>query len=194
MIDLSEISGLTATQVRTQIDEALISYDSPTQAEMDTAHNLLATLAAQKRIDEIVNDLHIEFSHMTAIFPENTDETVTFTAGNVNNTFGDWAEIVDNNAVTLSSKGVSKDLHISSVCVEDASARDKRYLLEIAYGDSKTVIARMRYIGGNLKIGTVGQTRSRPLALVAGETIYYRMKCEVADEILEVHIRYHLHQ
>jgi len=138
----------------------------------------------------IISDLWLEASHLNYLFPEDTDETVTLVAGDVNHTFGAWAEIVDNNAVTLSSK-VTADLHISSIIAENASLKDKVYVLEISYGVSKTIIARARMISPTNQIGHTQQERMRNLKVPKGEKIYYRMKCETADANAVFHFRYH---
>jgi len=136
----------------------------------------------------------IESHHETFIFPEDTDETVTFTASNVANTFGAWAEIVDNNAVTLSSKFASNEGHISAVMVEDVSVKEKTFLIEIAYGASKIIISRHRFVSGETtKLPPIQQIRVRSLDIPAGETVYYRMKCDQADATCELSFRYHYH-
>lgn len=148
-----------------------------------------ADIAAMKTI---IDDLNIDVAHESFLFPEDSNETVTFTAGGTPNTFGAWAEIVDNNSVTLSSKLASNDGHLSSLDVEDASASGKVYVCEIAYGSSKTVVSRHRWI-----IGTGKQTerkgRFRPLKIPAGELIYYRMMCETGGATSIVHFKYHFH-
>ncbi|MBA7602859.1 hypothetical protein ES703_09955 [subsurface metagenome] len=88
-----------------------------------------------------------EIQHESCIFPEDTDETVTFTAGGVANTFGTWVEVaVDVTGVTFSSKLADKNAHISAILIEDMSVKDKHYLLEIAYGDDKVNALRHRFI------------------------------------------------
>ncbi len=130
--------------------------------------------------------------HTSHLFPEDSNETVTFTAGAPDNTFGAWVEIVDNNAVTFSSKAVNHGIHISSVQIESADTKDKIYILEIAYGAAKTNVVTHRFATGDLvKLDAIQQIRLRPDIIPAGETIYYRMKCETAGATCTLLIRYH---
>lgn len=138
-------------------------------------------------VDELIN----ESSHLSYYFPEDSNEIITFTAGGGVNTFGAWAEIVDNNAVTFSSKVASDIGHISLVSVEQTSVADKVYILEIAYGATKVIITRHRVLVGAGRLSSA-QTRVRALKIPAGETVYYRMKCETAGATAQVALRYHL--
>lgn len=60
-----------------------------------------------------------ESAHESYIFPEDTNETSTHTAHANADTFCAWTEIVDNNAVTLSSKFASNNGHISAIVLEE---------------------------------------------------------------------------
>ena len=139
------------------------------------------------------DELVLEASHLSQYFPEDSDETVTFTAGGVANTFGAWAEIVDNHSATFSSKFAADAGHVSSILVEDASVTDKVYVFEISYGAAKTIIIRGRVLSAGVLLDTVQQGRRRSLTIPAGETVYYRMKCETAGATARVALRYHLH-
>jgi len=141
----------------------------------------------------ILDFLEEEAAHLSEIFPEDSNETVTFTAGGVADTFGAWAEIIDNNGVTLSSKLADCEGHISSYMVEDANVKDKIYIFEIAYGDDKIIIDRSRILSGNVKLSTTQQVRSRGGDVPSGETVFYRMKCETAGKTVTLSMRYHCH-
>ena len=150
---------------------------------------------------ELLNDTNFlvdEAAHLTYVFPENTEFMVEFTAGVAVNTFGEWAEIEDNDSVggpdTLSSKALTKGLHVAGVQIEDVSEKDKSYLIEISYGDSKVVMSRHRFKSGTNVNPTIQQQRIRNVQIPAGEVIYYRMACEVANATCEVVLRYHLHK
>jgi len=140
----------------------------------------------------VLSTLLIEAVHLNYLFPEDSNETVTFTAGGADNTFGAWVEIIDNNAVSLSSKCTS-EMHISSVIAEASSLRDKIYVLEISYGMAKIVIGRARMLSATNQIGHTVQERMRNLLIPKGEKIYYRLKCETAGATATVHFRYHYH-
>jgi len=130
------------------------------------------------------------------IYPADTDDVVILTAGGTDDTFGDWAEIdTDAGGDTFSSKIAGQDAHISGFLVEDLDTVDKRYLLEISYGDDKTNVLRHRFLSGEVKkLPAVQFMRIRTERLPAGVTVYYRMKCETADATCEVSLRYHFHQ
>ena len=140
-----------------------------------------------------VSELVREIQHDTAIFPEDTDEFVTFTAGALDNAWSDWAEIVDGSANKFSDKATS-NIHISAIMIEDTNIKDETYLIEIAYGDARTVVTPYRFIAGETtKLPAVQMIRVRADEIFAGETIYYRMKCETGGKTCDLHIRYHLH-
>lgn len=130
--------------------------------------------------------------HVSKVFPEDTDETVMVTAGNVANVFSDWIEIVDNTPVTLSSKIVDRNAHIVGVNLEDCSVKDKRYRIEVAYGDAKVVVVRSRFMKVAIKVDVDHQRRVRSIEVPKGEPVYYRLKCETASATAEVQLRYYL--
>ena len=134
-----------------------------------------------------------EIHHASHIFPEDTDEFLTFTAGVGDNEFSDWVEIEDSEGHKLSDYAVAH-LHISALMVEDANVKDKAYMIEIAHGDAKTLITPYRFIAGETtKLPAVQQIRVRSEYIPAGEKVYYRMKCETGGKTCDLHIRYHLH-
>ena len=146
-------------------------------------------------IDGLLDKLIEEFEHDSDIYPENTNQVVTFAAGGTVNTFGTWAEIdIDGNGDTFSSKVATTAQHISGILIEDLDTVDKCYLLEIAYGDDKTNVLRHRFISGTgPKLAAIQFVRIRAAQIPAGETVYYRMKCETASATCEISIRYHSH-
>jgi len=144
------------------------------------------------RMQAILKILYEEAFHDNLIFPEDSNETITLAAGGTVNTFGAWAEIVDNNSVSLSSK-MTLGGHISSVIAESADTKDKVYMLEISYGAAKKVIARARMVSATNQIDHTAQDKMRNLEIPAGETVYYRVKCETASATATVHFRYHVH-
>jgi len=146
-------------------------------------------------IDALVDKLIEEFEHDSSVYPEDTDEVVIFAAGGTVNTFGAWAEIdVDGNGDTFSSKVATTAQHLSGILIEDLSAKDKCYLLEIAYGADKTNVLRHRFISGTApKLPAIQFVRIRAAQIPAGETVYYRMKCETASATCEISLRYHSH-
>lgn len=145
------------------------------------------------KIEEILNFLNEDAAHESLLFPEDSNETMTLTAHASADTFSAWTEIVDNNAVTFSSKLALKSGYISSTMAESASATDKVYIYEISYGAAKTVIGRGRLMSGSVRISNTQQARFRGLEIPAGETVYYRIKCETGGADITASIRYHTH-
>ena len=158
---------------------------------VDGKVDALAIVVAASKV--ILDNLLLDSAHENFLFPEDTNETVTFVAGNVANTFGAWVEIVDNNAVTFSSKLAACNGHISSIVARGTSVKDKEYIFEISYGDAKIVVARANLLSGTNQLSTVQQNKMRNLGIPAGETVYYRMKCETASATMGVRMRYHCH-
>ncbi|MBA7705479.1 hypothetical protein ES703_114309 [subsurface metagenome] len=142
-----------------------------------------------------IDELLLEIQHESDLFPEDSDESVTFAAGGVANTFSSWIELAeDGNGTTFSSKVAEKGGHISGLLIEALDTDDKRYLLEIAYGDDKVNVLRHRFIAWDTKkLNAVNFIRIRAEDIPAGETVYYRMKCETALATCEISLRYHDH-
>ncbi len=141
----------------------------------------------------MIEDMHVEFEHETHLFPEDTDETVTFTAGGTNNIFGAWVEIVDNNAVKLSSKFAAEDMHISDITITSAAAINKRWLLEMSWGAAKTPVARMAFGSGTANVPPEQSQHIVSEKIPLGELIYYRMKCAQASAQATVSLQYYHH-
>lgn len=140
------------------------------------------------RVDEIL----LNISNETFIFPEETNVIITLQAGGVANTFGNWVEIVDGNAVKLSSKFATTSGYLSEINTEGYSIKGERYMIEVAYGATKQVIARTR-----VKAEAIGATQFvyylglKSEKIPAGEIVYYRMKAETAGATLECSFRYY---
>ncbi|GAH74142.1 unnamed protein product, partial [marine sediment metagenome] len=82
--------------------------------------------------------------------------------------------------------------HICAILIEDASIKDARYRLEVAYGAAYVVVARTRFMKVNIKLDVNHKAMIRSIHIPAGETVYYRLKCETALGTAEVHFRYYL--
>ena len=142
-------------------------------AEMSLIKNQ-AGASGYNRITDSLQTLGEEEHHHTHVFPEDTDETVTFTAGNPANTWSAWAEIVDNNGAKLSDK-ITANSHITGLLIEDTSKKDDAYLVEIAYGDAKTLAACYRFIAGETtKLPAVQQIRIRAELIPPTEKLHFR--------------------
>lgn len=141
-----------------------------------------------------VDELLLEISHDTEIFPEDTDEFITFTAGALDNEWSDWVEIEDGSGNKFSDRAVAGNMHLSAIIIESANVKDEVYMIEIAYGDAKTPVTPFRFIAGETtKLPPVQESRVRAEYVPAGEKIYYRMKCGDGGKICTLHIRYHPH-
>jgi len=141
-------------------------------------------------IDDNYDALH----HATTIFPGDTDLTCTLTAGQPADTFGTWAEVVDSDATTLLSFFASKPGHLTVIQEEELSDINTLYMLELAYGDTKTMISTQRFAGSGKFQNPVNQARVFGFEIPAGETVYYRMKSNTAvADTAKIHIRFHTH-
>jgi len=146
-------------------------------------------------IQEATAELTLELTHDSLIFPVDTDDTMTFTADIAANTWTAWTELVDNNAVTFSSKLAANIGHISAIVLEQADTSDAHYLIELAYGASTgaTPITPKRFYTGAVPVKDMRQlTKVRSAAIPAGQTVWYRAKCDVAgSKTCNGHLRYH---
>ncbi|MCK4721768.1 MAG: hypothetical protein KAT75_00620 [Dehalococcoidia bacterium] len=144
-------------------------------------------------VDDLVDFLVLEARHETHLWPEDSDEVCTLTAGAVNNAFSDWAELdIDGDGDTLSSKFADDIGHLSAVSILHVETTDVEYILEIAYGDDRTNIARQLFMArGVYKLAGVFFQRIRAQSIPAGETVYYRMKCAAGGNTCEISVRYH---
>jgi hypothetical protein len=170
-------------------------------ATVDTnVDTLLARLTAARAgyMDDIpqlaldATAIRLDIENVSSSFPEGTNEFITLTAGATADTFGAWAEVVDNNAVTLSSKFAASKGFIHALTTEDYSVANVRYMLELSWGDAKTVIARTRVKSSQVGITPfVYYLDIKSAEIPAGETVYYRLKCETGGATIEASFRYH---
>jgi len=136
------------------------------------------------------SDLYHYTHHVSGIFPEDSDELVTLTAGGTDNVFGAWAEITDG-AVTLSSKFAAKPGHIVAIIIEDVNQVDERYVLEISHGPSYVVIGRTRFMKSGVLVNVEHSRRIRSHHITPGHLVYYRLKCETLGKTAIVQFRYY---
>jgi len=147
---------------------------------------------AHGALDALIRDIWHYTHHVSDIFPDDTNKTVLLTAGGVVDTFGAWAPVVDNLAAELSTVFAAQPGHICAILIEDASIKDERYELEVAYGAARVVVCRSRFMKVNIKVDVNHKTMIRSIHVPAGETVYYRLKGETALSTVEVHFRYYL--
>jgi len=155
--------------------------------------DLVTTLADLVTIKANLADILEELAHPTYIFPEGSNETVTFTAGAVANAWSAWTEIADNNGITLSSKFAAKEGHLSAINLEVLNTINNRYMIELAYGAAKTLISPLRFQASIATIGLSTSTDIRTSRIPAGEKVYHRTKCETGAATVQLHFRYHFH-
>jgi len=143
-----------------------------------------------------VDRLRLEMEHDSEIFPDSTARKVEFTAGTPADTWGDWAEVEDDTPVTpitLSSK-ITRETHVSGILIEDLSHKDKRYEMQIAWGDDKVRVLAHRFLTGEVKkLPAIQFIRIRAESISVGERVYYRMRCQEALATCEISLRYHYH-
>jgi len=159
-----------------------------------TLADLVTIKADLVTIKQNLADILEELAHTTYIFPEGSNETVTFTAGAVANAWSAWTEIADNNGITLSSKFATKDGHLTAINLEVLDTVNERYMVELAYGTAKTTISPARFQSSIATIGLSTSTNIKSEPIPAGEKIYHRTKCETGAATVQLHFRYHYHE
>lgn len=143
-----------------------------------------------------ISPLEFEFSHRSYLFPDlasNIDLTCALTAG-AGKAFGDWAELTDSGANTLSTIAESYDLHISAVRIRATDETNVLYVIEIGYGPDAahvTIVGPHDFGAGDKKIDSDEQVRIRPPTIPKGQKIYGRLKCETDGAIATIVVRYH---
>ena len=132
--------------------------------------------------------------HSSRVFPDDTNKTVTLTAHADANTWSDWAEIVDNNALAFSSVFATKEGHITVIQEEELSDESTVCMLEIAWGAAHNLVTEQRCAGSGKFQNPDNHARIYVAPIPAGEIVYYRMKTATAvADTAKVHFRYHTH-
>lgn len=151
-------------------------------------------MAYVKQLIGAQNSLGELFTHSTLIFPALTNLTCTLTAHSNANEWSAWGEVVDSGANPLSSVFAAKDGHVTGMITEEANQNDTEYMVQLAYGASKTPISSWRLISGTGKVSSTGQSAARGVHIPTGETVYARVMCATAgSKTLLVHFRHFLH-
>jgi len=133
-------------------------------------------------------------SHVSAVFPADTNLTWTLTAHEDTNTWSAWAEIADSAATKLSASFTTTDGHVTSILIETISETNTIYLLELAWGADKTVFAQFRFAGGTRFQAPQTTTRFWAPHFPKNELLYYRMKTATAvADTCTASLRYHGH-
>lgn len=147
-------------------------------------------------IDKIgrLREAHDALSHVTSIFPADTNLTCTFTAHANAHTWSAWAEIVDSAATKLSAAFATEPGHITSILIETVSDNAALYMYEIAWGAAKNLVTTGRFAGAGKFQQAHIQDRFWAPHFPAGELIYYRLKTDTAvADTCTIHFRYHAH-
>ena len=147
----------------------------------------VSAVAAAATAQDVLDKLELHTEHEAALYPDSANATATFTAGGSSDTFGAWAEIVDDGAVTLSSKFAAGNGYLQQMMTRDYSDANKIYLVEISYGAAKTVVGRVKVRSDWTYVSDLNS-----VVIPAGETVYYRMRCEVGGATLVADFRYYV--
>jgi hypothetical protein len=110
----------------------------------------------------------------------------------ITNIFGPWGEIVDDLGVKLSVVNSSAPIILDEINAADYSGTVARYITEVAYGASKIVVARHRFVSADWS--AYPMSFFMPLKSVQvpkGELIYYRTMCEEALATVDKNFRYY---
>jgi hypothetical protein len=113
----------------------------------------------------------------------------------VTDIFSTWAEIVDSNGIKLSAASTAKPMFLDEIAVANYSAVAHYYIIEVAWGVAKTVVARDKVIAASWAAYPMPFFLSlRSAQIPAAELIYYRMMCEEVSPLpatLEANFRYY---
>lgn len=120
------------------------------------------------------------------VYPDGVGATVSFTAGGGIDTFGAWVEIVDNGAVTLSSKFAANSGYVVELMTRTYSVPNEIFIIELSYGATNIILGRAKVRSDWTYVMTLLSVR-----VPAGETIYYRMKAQTAGATLIADFRYY---
>lgn len=137
-------------------------------------------------------EIHEYTVHVSDIFPDDTNKTVTFTSGVGANAWGAWANIMDNLAATLSAQFAASDGYLAAIHIEDASLTDNLYMLEIRDANTGLILGRMRFLKVLNKVDVGHAIRIRSIRIPAGADLEYRQKDATGGGTSELHIRYYL--
>ena len=131
-------------------------------------------------------------THETQIFPASTDQTLTVAGNVVANVWSAWVEMVDAPGATTFSSVITATAHLTAVNIEDTSVANEIWMLEIAYGATKVMIARIRFISASLgNLPAITGVRIRSTHMPSDETIYARLMCSAGGEDCKLHLRYY---
>ena len=136
-------------------------------------------------IYENVRSLLLYNENETFLFPDNTARFVTLTAGGVANTFGAWAEIVDDAANPFTAVFAAQAGYVSEIMSYIFSVPNEMWIIEIARGAAHTVIGRQRVRSDWSYFLNFMSAR-----VPAGETVYYRAMSESAGATCRASFRY----
>lgn len=131
-----------------------------------------------------------EFQHLSRIFPEATNETVTIYSSAEANKWSDWQEFTDSSGNKFSDK-VTSAVHLSDTKIEYYSNKNIIYIYEIAYGDSKTIVANRR-VAATKEADEYTIDLRCPLIPV-GERVYARVMSSAGGASIQILLRYHYH-
>lgn len=142
-----------------------------------------------------LTEIAAEISHTSRIFPEATNLTITFESPDGSaNTWGNWTEIVDSGANTLSDIFATEEGHLEDVFIETQTQNSNIYMLEVAINVPQVVILSKRFASPANPVHDAAQPAIAVSEEVeAGDTLYYRLMCSAAGGDCTVHIRYFLY-
>lgn len=167
------------TSLSNRIDALKVS------ADVAVANAEAAATLGQITLDTLL--LHNE--NEVFLWPESVTATATLTAGASSDNFSAWTELIDSSANSLSANFTTKDGYLVEIMTHDYSvnATDRMFSIELAYGNvTKTVIGRIK-----VRSDWTYVLALRSVVIPQGQTIYYRMKSEIAGADLKADFRYY---
>jgi len=142
--------------------------------------------------EDTIDEIEHVLVHVSEVWPDEPSRTCTVTSGAGADTWGAWANLVDNALDALSLKFAADDGHITGILVEECSSTDNPYHLEIRDNVSGETLCRSRFTKANVRLDVGHSPRVLSLHIAAGADIEYRMKDANGGETADISIRYYL--
>ncbi len=172
------------TSISNRLDALKVSADAASANATIAAGN---AATAASTANTTLNTLLLHNENIVYLYPDSTSVNVTLTAGAPSDNFSAFAVIEDSSSGNLTALFGSYAGYINQLVLRDYSVADQMYVIEIAYGASKTIVGRVKVRSDWTYVLDI-----KSAMIPAGEIIYYRMKAVTAGTTLKADFRYYL--
>jgi len=140
----------------------------------------------------VLRNIFDGISHVSSIFPDDTNLIWTLTAHANANTWSDWTEIQDSGGNKLSDLYITAHGYVTAIMLETLSEDDAIYMFELAWGADKVIFARGRTGGSTKFYNPITTARFWPIQFPENVLLYYRLKTDTAvADTCTAHLRHH---